>query len=255
MGNHGADFQFSDTWQLVVNTATTIVTFLMVFLLQNSQNRDTVAMQLKLDELVDRSRRRKYRLNLEELEEHELERLLKKYQKIGSDARQGKRPDVPRCGQENHSAFEERPQFADAFQAGDFLNWPARLHASRDIRSLSLSRLGVIVVWAITGPIFGFSDTWQLVVNTATTIVTFLMVFLLQNSQNRDTVAMQLKLDELVRSIKAARNTVLNLEELEEHELERLLKKYQKIGSDARRKTIVEPPAAPEGQTEQAPRV
>jgi low affinity Fe/Cu permease len=81
------------------------------------------------------------------------------------------------------------------------------------------------------------------------------MVFLLQNSQNRDMVAMQLKLDELVRSIKAARNTVLNLEELEEHELERLLKKYQKIGSDARRKTIVERPAAPEGEHEQVPRV
>jgi low affinity Fe/Cu permease len=113
----------------------------------------------------------------------------------------------------------------------------------------------VILAWAITGPLFGFNDTWQLVINTATTIVTFLMVFLIQNSQNRDTVAMQLKLDELVRSIKAARNTVLNLEELEEHELERLLKKYQKIGSDARRKTIVEPPAAPAAEQPQAPRV
>jgi low affinity Fe/Cu permease len=118
-----------------------------------------------------------------------------------------------------------------------------------------LVAVSVILVWALIGPLFGFNDTWQLVINTATTIVTFLMVFLLQNSQNRDTVAMQLKLDELVRSIKAARNTVLNLEELEEHELERLLKKYQKIGSDARRKTIVEPPAAPEGEREEAPRV
>jgi low affinity Fe/Cu permease len=114
---------------------------------------------------------------------------------------------------------------------------------------------GIILAWAMTGPLFGFNDTWQLVINTATTIITFLMVFLIQNSQNRDTVAMQLKLDELVRSIKAARNTVLNLEELEEHELERLLKKYQKIGSDARRKTIVEPPPAPEGEHEEAPRI
>jgi low affinity Fe/Cu permease len=114
---------------------------------------------------------------------------------------------------------------------------------------------GIILAWAMTGPLFGFNDTWQLVINTATTIITFLMVFLIQNSQNRDTVAMQLKLDELVRSIKAARNTVLNLEELEEHELERLLKKYQKIGSDARRKTIVEPPAPPKGEHEEAPRV
>jgi low affinity Fe/Cu permease len=112
--------------------------------------------------------------------------------------------------------------------------------------------LGTVAVWLVTGPLFGFSDTWQLVINTATTIVTFLMVFLLQNSQNRDTVAMQLKLDELVRSIKAARNTVLNLEELEEHELERLLKKYQKIGSDARRKTIIEPPPAAEPERQPA---
>src|SRR5438105_6685697 len=86
--------------------------------------------------------------------------------------------------------------------------------------SAFLVAVGVILVWVITVPLFGFNDTWQLVINTATTIVTFLIVFLLQNSQNRDTVAMQVKLDELVRSIKAARNTVLNLEELEEHELE-----------------------------------
>src|SRR5271156_6003986 len=98
--------------------------------------------------------------------------------------------------------------------------------------------LGVvtIIVWVATGPLFGFSDTWQLVINTATTIITFLMVFLIQNSQNRDTIAMQLKLDELVRAIKAAQNTVLNLEELEDEELEVLLKKYRKLGSDERDK-------------------
>ena len=92
----------------------------------------------------------------------------------------------------------------------------------------------VVAFWGLTGPLFDFSDTWQLVINTGTTIITFLMVFLLQNSQNRDTIAIQVKLDELIRAIKAARNTVLNLEELEEDELEVLLKRYQRLGSAAR---------------------
>jgi low affinity Fe/Cu permease len=91
-----------------------------------------------------------------------------------------------------------------------------------------------IAAWAVTGPLFDFSDTWQLIINTGTTIVTFLMVFLIQNSQNRDTIAMQVKLDELVRAIKSARNTVLNLEDLEEEELDLLLKKYQRLGIEAR---------------------
>ena len=97
-----------------------------------------------------------------------------------------------------------------------------------------LAAVATIVAWAVAGPLFDFSDTWQLVINTGTTIVTFLMVFLIQNSQNRDTIAMQVKLDELVRSIKAARNSVLNLEELEEKELELILKKYQRLGTAAR---------------------
>ncbi len=93
-----------------------------------------------------------------------------------------------------------------------------------------------IVIWGVAGPWFNFSDTWQLVINTGTTIVTFLMVFLIQNSQNRDTIAMQLKLDELIRAVRAARNSVLNLEELEEQELRSLLSKYQRLGSEAREK-------------------
>jgi low affinity Fe/Cu permease len=97
-----------------------------------------------------------------------------------------------------------------------------------------LVALGIVIFWGITGPLFGYSDTWQLVINTATTIVTFLMVFLIQNSQNRDTLAMQVKLDELIRAVKAAKNSVLYLEELEDAELELILERYRKIGRAAR---------------------
>src|SRR5438309_3803050 len=83
----------------------------------------------------------------------------------------------------------------------------------------------VIIVWAVTGPIFGYSDTWQLVINTGTTIVTFLMVFIIQNTQNRDTQALQLKLDELIRVNKAARNSLMGLEERSESEIKELRSK------------------------------
>src|SRR4026209_1338978 len=89
-----------------------------------------------------------------------------------------------------------------------------------------LTAMLVIAVWAITGPIFGFSDTWQLVINTGTTVVTFLMVFLIQNTQNRDSEALQVKLDELIRTTEGAHNALLDLEELEEHELNRILATY-----------------------------
>ena len=93
----------------------------------------------------------------------------------------------------------------------------------------------IILVWVISGPIFGFTDTWQLIINTATTIVTFLMVFLIQNTQNKDTEAMQVKLDELIRSIEGAHNALLNLEELEEEELALFRKRYFFLAEKARK--------------------
>ena len=93
----------------------------------------------------------------------------------------------------------------------------------------------IILLWATTGPIFGFSDTWQLVINTGTTIVTFLMVFLIQSTQNRDTEALQIKLDELIRSMKGARNEVLDLEQLDEKELDEIRQEYLKLAERAHR--------------------
>jgi len=87
----------------------------------------------------------------------------------------------------------------------------------------------LIVVWGVSGPLFGFSDTWQLVINTTTTIITFLMVFLIQNTQNRDTEAIQIKLDEIIRSTAGAHNALLNLEDLSEKELDALRKRYRKL--------------------------
>ena len=98
-----------------------------------------------------------------------------------------------------------------------------------------LAACGAVVLWAASGPFFGFSDTWQLVINTSTTIVTFLMVFLIQNTQNRDTEAMQLKLDELIRATQGAHNALLDLEELEEEELDEFRKRYLVLASSARR--------------------
>jgi low affinity Fe/Cu permease len=87
----------------------------------------------------------------------------------------------------------------------------------------------VIFIWAITGPVFGFSDTWQLVINTGTTIITFLMVFLIQNTQNRDARAIHLKLDELIRSVQGARNSLVDLENLSDEELDRLQKEFERF--------------------------
>src|SRR5881227_883558 len=95
--------------------------------------------------------------------------------------------------------------------------------------------LFIIVVWAITGPTFHFSDTWQLIINTGTTIVTFLMVFLIQNTQNRDAKAMQLKLDEIIRALKKARNEMVDLENLSDEELKKLEEQFKELRQKAER--------------------
>jgi len=92
----------------------------------------------------------------------------------------------------------------------------------------------VIAVWLISGPAFGFSDTWQLVINTGTTIITFLMVFLIQNTQNRDSAAMQIKLDELIRAEREAHNALMDLEELTDRELDSMRRQYQGLAERAR---------------------
>lgn len=94
--------------------------------------------------------------------------------------------------------------------------------------------LGFVLIWAVTGPVFGFSEVWQLVINTSTTIVTFLMVFLVQNTQNRDTAALQIKLDELLRVTKEAHNSLLDLEEMSEEDLEKKRAEYERLAAAAR---------------------
>lgn len=112
-----------------------------------------------------------------------------------------------------------------------FAKWTARI-TGRPI-TFALAVL-LLIVWGISGPIFGFSDTWQLVINTTTTIVTFLMVFLIQNTQNRDSEAMHVKIDELIRANRMAHNALLDLENLEEDELDVIRADYEKLADKAR---------------------
>ena len=95
-----------------------------------------------------------------------------------------------------------------------------------------LAAVAVILIWAVTGPLFHFSDTWQLVINTGTTVVTFLMVFLIQNTQNRDAIALHLKIDEVIRALKGARNRLVDLEELSDEELEELRQEFHRLGAE-----------------------
>jgi len=116
-----------------------------------------------------------------------------------------------------------------------------------------VAALGVVIVWAGTGPLFKFNDTWQLVINTGTTIVTFLMVFLIQHTQNADTAALHIKLDELIRATSTANNELLNLEEMDQERLEEIRRRYEALASTAAqlkaKKDACMP--APPGQTDQ----
>ena len=112
-----------------------------------------------------------------------------------------------------------------------FAKWTA--HATGRPVTFFLAAV-LILVWVVTGPIFQFSDTWQLVINTGTTIVTFLMVFLIQSTQNRDAEAVQVKLDEIIRAIGNAQNELLDLEEMEEEDLDKMRQEYCDIARKAR---------------------
>ena len=112
-----------------------------------------------------------------------------------------------------------------------FANGAARMTGRAGTFALALL---VVVVWAVSGPLFHFSDTWQLVINTGTTIVTFLMVFLIQNTQNRDSEAMHVKMDELIRALEGAHNALLDLEELDEKTLDTIRSRYRKLAAKAR---------------------
>ena len=115
-----------------------------------------------------------------------------------------------------------------------FERWSTAItHAAGDVRAF-LAAVAVIVAWAVTGPLFGFSDTWQLVVNTGTTIVTFLMVFLIQQTQNKDGLAVQLKLNELVAALEGASNRLIHVEGLSEEELKVLQAHYGRLAAMAK---------------------
>jgi low affinity Fe/Cu permease len=119
---------------------------------------------------------------------------------------------------------------------GDFSRFSAR--TAKTVGSPLAFVVAVLVVagWAVTGPFFHFSDTWQLVINTSTTIVTFLMVFVIQNTQNRDTAALQIKLDEVIRCLRGAHNSLIDLEGLSVQELEALRKRYASLAEEAHRR-------------------
>jgi low affinity Fe/Cu permease len=121
-------------------------------------------------------------------------------------------------------SHESRPSLRDHFQT-----FARKVAEAVGSPWAFLLALGIVIAWGVTGPLFGFSDTWQLVINTGTTIVTFIMVFLIQSTQNRDAKAMHLKLDEVIRAIRTARNDLIDLEDLPERDLDALAARFAKI--------------------------
>lgn len=120
--------------------------------------------------------------------------------------------------------------------SGTFGQFAARVSHWVGSSLLFFGAVALVVLWGLTGPIFHYSDTWQLVINTATTIVTFLMVFLIQNTQNRDARAIHLKLDEIIRSIRHAHNEMIDIEKLSDEELEGLAKTYERLREESERR-------------------
>ena len=115
-----------------------------------------------------------------------------------------------------------------------FLRFSKSLSVAAGKASTFTVAVALIVAWAVTGPFFGYSDTWQLIINTTTTIITFLMVFLIQNTQNRDTEAIQVKLDEIIRALEGAHNELLNVENLDEEDLDNFRQRYEKLAIAAK---------------------
>jgi low affinity Fe/Cu permease len=154
----------------------------------------------------------------------------------------GARPSQasPKDGGDRHHKAEDRKNKDGKNKDGKnkgttftrFAKWTAS-HAGKP--AAFILAFSAVVVWGVSGPAFGFSDTWQLVINTSTTIITFLMVFLIQHTQNTDTQALQLKIDEVIFALKAADNAVLNLEEMDEEELESQRQRYLELAKRAER--------------------
>jgi low affinity Fe/Cu permease len=126
----------------------------------------------------------------------------------------------------------------DRPQTDWFSTWATKIAHWAGKPSVFCGAALIVLVWAVLGPIAGFSDFWQLTINTGTTIVTFLMVFLIQNTQNRDSAALQIKLDELIRATKGAHNSLLDLEELSQDELEKLRRQYEALAIEARKRGL-----------------
>ena len=136
------------------------------------------------------------------------------------------------------AARSELSDNGDRPQCDWFTTWASKMSYWAGKPIVFCCAVLLVLVWAALGPIAGFSDFWQLTINTGTTIVTFLMVFLIQNTQNRDSAALQIKLDELIRATRGAKNSLLDLEELSQDELEKLRQQYEALAAKARRKGL-----------------
>ncbi len=141
-------------------------------------------------------------------------------------SREPVRRETRRPGKRNEQGLKPKSTFAR------FASQTARVTGNAQSFAIALA---ILAIWGLTGPIFGFSDTWQLVINTGTTIVTFLMVFLIQNTQNRDSETIQIKLDELIRAMDGAHNALLDLEELGDEELDLIRDEYEALAGEARK--------------------